>query len=52
VAQDANDFVLYNTSNGQVSYDADGNGPGAAVAFATLFGSPKIDANDVDVHSV
>jgi Ca2+-binding RTX toxin-like protein len=52
VAQDANDFVLYNTSNGQVSYDADGNGPGAAVAFATLFGSPKLDANDVDIHSV
>src|SRR6478672_2624623 len=49
VAQDANDFVLYNTSNGQVSYDADGSGPGAAVAFATLFGNPTITANDINV---
>jgi hypothetical protein len=49
VAQDANDFVLYNTSNGQVSYDADGNGPGAAIAFATLFGNPTLAANDISV---
>jgi Ca2+-binding RTX toxin-like protein len=49
VAQDANDFVLYNTSNGQVSYDADGNGPGAAIAFATLFGNPTLTANDISV---
>jgi len=49
VAHDANDFILYNTANGQVSYDADGSGPGAAVAFATLFGNPTLTANDVNV---
>ena len=49
VAQDANDRVLYNTGSGQVSYDADGNGPGSAIAFATLFGNPTLTANDVNV---
>ena len=48
-AQDANDFVLYNTSTGRVSYDADGSGPGSAIAFATLFGNPALSANDVYV---
>jgi Ca2+-binding RTX toxin-like protein len=49
VAQDANDFVLYNTGTGQVSYDADGSGPASAIAFATLFGNPTLTANDLNV---
>ena len=36
-ARDANDFILYNTQNGALSYDADGSGPGQAVRFATLY---------------
>ncbi len=35
-AQDSNDFIIYNTTTGAVSYDADGNGAGAAVQIALL----------------
>lgn len=35
-AADANDFVLYNTATGTLSYDADGNAAGAAVQIATV----------------
>ncbi|NMG28901.1 calcium-binding protein [Aromatoleum evansii] len=45
-AADANDYVLYNTSTGGLYYDADGNGAGAAVQFATLTGTPTLDAGD------
>ena len=50
-AQDANDRILYDTTTGRLSYDADGNGAGAAVAFATLFGSPSLAATDILVQS-
>jgi Ca2+-binding RTX toxin-like protein len=47
VAGDANDYFLYNTTSGALLYDADGNGQGAAVQFATLTSKPAITANDV-----
>jgi len=46
-AQDANDYILYDTTNGALYYDADGNGAGAAIHFATLVGSPSINASDI-----
>lgn len=35
-AAEANDYILYNSANGQLLYDADESGAAAAVLFATL----------------
>ena len=48
-AHDANDRVIYNTSNGQLWYDADGNGGGARQLIATLLGAPTLTATDIEV---
>ena len=47
-AHDANDHIIYNTSNGKLYYDSDGNVAGgrAAVLFATLDHKPLIDHGD------
>jgi Ca2+-binding RTX toxin-like protein len=45
-AADANDYILYNTTSGALLYDADGNGAGVAVQFATLTTKPTITATD------
>jgi trimeric autotransporter adhesin len=49
VAHDANDRVIYNTSNGQLYYDPDGNASGAAQLIATFTGSPTVVATDISV---
>jgi Ca2+-binding RTX toxin-like protein len=48
-AHDADDFILYNTSTGAVSYDADGAGAGAAMVFAILSNRALLSAADVDL---
>jgi Ca2+-binding RTX toxin-like protein len=46
---DANDRVVYNTSTGQLYYDADGSGGGGAELIATLSGTPALTASDITV---
>jgi VCBS repeat-containing protein len=36
IAGDGNDFILYDTTTGNLYYDADGNGAGAKVLFASI----------------
>ncbi|HWO57503.1 MAG TPA: calcium-binding protein [bacterium] len=40
---------LYNTTNGQLSWDADGTGSGAAVLIATLTGAPALTVGHFDI---
>ena len=46
---DASDRVVYDTSTGNLYYDADGNGAGAAQLVATIQGHPAVAATDIAV---
>jgi Ca2+-binding RTX toxin-like protein len=46
-AHDGNDYLLYDTTTGNLAYDADGTGAQAAVLFATLTGHPGLVAGDL-----
>jgi len=45
-ALDGNDHIVYNKASGVLSYDNDGNGAHAAIAFAALTNRPALAAND------
>lgn len=46
VAHDANDRIIYDTDSGFLTYDADGNGSGAAVRFAKISAGLNLAAAD------
>ena len=45
-AADADDRIIYDIGTGQLFYDADGSGAGAALLFATLVTRPELAASD------
>jgi Ca2+-binding RTX toxin-like protein len=45
-AQDANDYLVYNTTTKTLSYDTDGNGSGAKVDIAILTGVNTLSTSD------
>lgn len=49
-AQDANDYIVYNTSTGALYYDVDGNGADAAVQIATInVTNGSFDHRDIEI---
>ena len=49
LARDSGDRVIYNTRNGELSYDADGDGDGGAVLLARLHHAPRLSHSDIFV---
>src|SRR5262249_17422390 len=49
VAHDLDDRIIYNTTTGEIHYDADGTGTGAAVLIATLSAHPALALADFTI---
>jgi len=49
VAGDSNDYLIFNTTTKVLSYDADGNGAGAAVNIAVLTGVTTLTTSDFHI---
>jgi Ca2+-binding RTX toxin-like protein len=47
--RDPDDRLVYNTTSGQLFYDADGSGPGASLLVANFQGAPALQAADIVV---
>lgn len=50
-AQDANDRLIYNSSNGRLYFDPDGSGSATQVHIATLTGSPILASDDIFIFA-
>ncbi len=48
-AKDKDDYLVYNTATGVLSYDADGSGAGAAVQIAILKNKAMLHAEDIQL---
>jgi Ca2+-binding RTX toxin-like protein len=46
VAQDANDFIVFDSATGALSYDADGSGASDSIQLATLVGVTSLSGSD------
>jgi Ca2+-binding RTX toxin-like protein len=49
--QDPSDRVIYNSTSGELWYDGDGSGAGAALLIASLQGVPSLAATDIEVFN-
>ena len=49
MATEADDRLVYNTTNGKLFYDADGSGTGGSILVATFYLAPTVAATNIAV---